>query len=77
MPFFYILAIALSIGFCTRFAAGLCAAALLLLVWPIGWAAPLPYLIHALDAFALALIGPGALSIDALLFGRRTMHLAG
>lgn len=31
---------------------------------------------HLLDAAALVMIGPGAFSIDARLFGRTTMHLA-
>jgi uncharacterized membrane protein YphA (DoxX/SURF4 family) len=29
--------------------------------------------IHAIQAFSLALIGPGAFSVDALLFGRRLL----
>ncbi|EJL33396.1 hypothetical protein [Novosphingobium sp. AP12] len=33
------------------------------------------HLAHALDAVALALIGPGAFSIDARLFGRSTINL--
>ncbi|UNU44457.1 hypothetical protein EAO27_18385 [Sphingopyxis sp. YF1] len=33
--------------------------------------------IQLLDAFALALLGPGAWSIDALLFGRKTIVVPG
>jgi hypothetical protein len=73
----YLLAITITAGFHTRIAAALSAVGLMLLVWPMGWIPPMPYLIHALDAVALALIGPGAFSIDALMFGRRTMHLPG
>jgi hypothetical protein len=31
--------------------------------------------VHVLDASALTLIGPGAWSLDAILFGRRTVTL--
>lgn len=31
---------------------------------------------HLLDAVALVMIGPGAYSIDALMYGRKTMHLS-
>lgn len=76
-PFLHILAITIGVGVYTRTAAMLCALGFALLVWPMQWIPPQPYLIHALDAGALALIGPGAFSVDALVFGRRTMHLRG
>lgn len=76
-PFLHILAITIGTGVYTRTAAVLCAIGFALLIWPMHWLPPLPSLIHALDAAALALIGPGAFSIDALVFGRRTMHLRG
>ncbi len=74
-PFLYILAILLVVGIWTRVAAVLCIAGAALVAWPLGSMAWLPFFIHALDAATLALIGPGAYSIDAISFGRRTMHL--
>jgi hypothetical protein len=73
----YVIIVTLSIGFAARFAAAICATILAATIWPLGVGPPWPFLNHGLIAFALALIGPGAFSIDALLFGRRTMHLPG
>jgi hypothetical protein len=70
-------AILISAGYLTRIVAGLCALACAILIWPMSAAPPLLLLPHVLDAAALALIGPGAFSVDAQLFGRRTMHLPG
>jgi hypothetical protein len=69
------LAILVGAGFSTRIIAGASGLALVVAVWPTGWVHPLPCVSPALDAGALALIGPGAFSIDALIFGRRTMQL--
>lgn len=37
----------------------------------------LPLTVRMLDAFALALLGPGSWSVDALLFGRKTIVVPG
>jgi uncharacterized membrane protein YphA (DoxX/SURF4 family) len=71
----YGLAIAVALGFATRWAAGLCAALCAILIWRLEAAPVIDLLMHALAAGALAMIGPGAFSIDASLFGRRTIHL--
>lgn len=68
-------AIALSIGVATRILAGLCAVAGAVVVLHMGSAMAMPFVTQAIDAAALALIGPGAFSVDARLFGRRTFHL--
>ncbi len=70
----YAVAFALAVGFGTRVAAGLCVALCAFLVWPVG-APAIPLLAQGLAAGALTMIGPGAFSIDANLFGRRTIHL--
>ncbi len=69
------LAIMLGFGIATRSVAGFVAvgAAIALLLG--ACATPALLLPHAIDAVALALIGPGAFSIDARLFGRATIHL--
>jgi putative oxidoreductase len=68
------IAVAIMLGTLTRIAASLCAAvAVIMLVMPgMRAIAGVPSL---LDAAALAMIGPGAFSIDARRFGRRTIHL--
>jgi len=73
---FDLLAVAVLVGVCTRIAAGLGAVGCMLLVWPAGSAPAVPFLTEAAAAAALAMIGPGAFSIDARLFGRRIIHLA-
>lgn len=68
-------AIALLLGIATRTVAGLAAAgaATALLLGACG--APALLATHAIDAAALALIGPGAFSLDSRLFGRSTIRL--
>ena len=70
------LAILTAVGLCaglqTRALAALCLAAPLLALSPVP--APLTAL-HLIDAVALALTGPGAWSLDAVLFGRRKVIL--
>jgi len=39
------------------------------------WLSPLALVLLAADALALMLLGPGALSLDALLFGRREIPI--
>jgi hypothetical protein len=70
-----LLAMGLSAGLKTRVLAilGLVAALSCLIVGaPPGLAA-----IHAISSAALAMTGPGAFSLDARLFGRRTISLTG
>lgn len=67
-------AISLCAGFQTRVIAGLSLAAPIFAL--AAAPAPLPLAaLHVMDAIALALIGPGAWSADAVLFGRRTVTL--
>ena len=70
-----VLALALAVGFYTRFAASLSVVVAIILF--IGDAnLPATSLISfALPAIALAMIGPGAASFDARLFGRRKISL--
>ena len=69
----YLVIALLVIGYATRLAAGICCVvSLALLLW---WA-DVPVLLivtHAMDAVALTLLGPGALSLDSCLHGRRTL----
>ena len=73
----YLASFGLLVGFPTRLIAAACAIAATII------AATAP--IHAiacsaafiLSMMALALIGPGAYSVDAVLFGRRTVQLPG
>jgi len=73
---FFLCAALIISGLCTRIIA--CAAGLiyLVVVWKSGWGALLPSFTGVVDAGVLVLVGPGAFSIDARLFGRRTIHLA-
>jgi hypothetical protein len=65
--------LALCAGFQTRIAAGLSLVAPLLCV--IAATAPGLSAVHSISAAALAMTGPGAFSVDARLFGRRTVTL--
>ena len=69
-------AFALALGLRTRAAASLSGAVALAATF--GSAPPelARYATAALAATALALLGPGALSVDSRLFGRRTVHLS-
>lgn len=69
------LAIALLAGFATRALAAL--ASIVGLLTLIAWDHPMAILLlgRSIDALALALIGPGAYSIDAVLYGRATITL--
>ena len=72
---FLVLAFALAIGFHTRVAAGL---SVLIAIIPVTIVANLPaksLIGFALPAIALAMIGPGAASLDSRLFGRRKITL--
>lgn len=65
--------IGLGAGFLTRLLAGLSILAMANVVPESG--APALVILNLADAVALALIGPGAFSVDARLFGRRTVVL--
>lgn len=68
------LAAGLLCGFRTRLLAGICCLAAL----TDAAASDIPLMmIRLLDAFALTSLGPGAWSIDALLFGRKTIVVPG
>jgi hypothetical protein len=69
-------ALAFVFGFLTTWIAwlgGACALVSLFQVAPDARAIALAA--HVLSAIALALLGPGAYSMDALLFGRRIVHI--
>jgi hypothetical protein len=68
-------AIALGFGIATRTLAGVVAAGAAIALLLGACATPALLLPQAINAIALALIGPGAFSIDARLFGRATIHL--
>ncbi|NIJ64225.1 putative membrane protein YphA (DoxX/SURF4 family) [Sphingomonas leidyi] len=69
-----LLALSLAAGFATRSIAAV--AALAGIAVQLAGACPqTEFLPQILDAVALALIGPGAFSGDARLFGRSTIHL--
>lgn len=70
-----VLAVAVGIGVFTRVVA--LVAALVGLAVAAAAAGPpsLAFMTFALQSTALALIGPGAVSVDARRFGRKTLHL--
>lgn len=70
-----VLIAALCLGFLTPVAAALCCAIELISLLGTGGGDARVVTLSALNAAALALIGPGAYSVDARLFGRRVMHL--
>ena len=66
---------ALVLGVLTPLAGMLTAAYQILSLASAGWAHAAPLLIAAMTVIALVLIGPGAYSADARLFGRRRLVL--
>ena len=71
------LAIGLVAGFPTRLLALACAVLAAIVAWTLQ-IEPIAYSgAFILSMLGLALIGPGAYSVDAVLFGRRTVHLPG
>lgn len=70
-----LIAIALSMGYLTPIAAATALAFHALLWLGIGSDSTAVAIIFALDAIALALLGPGAYSIDSYRFGRRVVVL--
>jgi len=67
-----IVAVALLVGLFTRFAAALCAALVMLFFLKYHVRViDVVIVLHAASALAVTLLGPGAYSVDAYLFGRR------
>lgn len=65
----------LCLGFMTPIASALCCAFELASLFSMGGGDARVIALSALNAAALALIGPGAYSVDARLFGRRVVRL--
>lgn len=70
-----LLASLLALGMLTPVTAAICAAFQLLCLGNAGWTQAWPYIVAALTATALVLLGPGAYAADARLFGRRRLVL--
>ena len=68
-----ILSLSLFFGFATPISASICCVAEIYLLFATASAMALCVVMSALVALALALLGPGAYSIDARLFGRKTV----
>ncbi len=64
------------LGFCARMAAGTCAAIILGAALETGGVSGLEISLHVASAIAVALLGAGAYSLDAIFFGRRVIHLS-
>ena len=71
-----LLALLLTIGFCTRTSASVAAIMAAAIAWDVGGLLALSVLGHMFAGAAVAMVGPGAFSMDARLFGRRTLHLS-
>ena len=69
------LALAVSAGFRTRTAAVLSAIVAVAMMAIIRVMPSIACITHVLPAIVLAMAGPGAFSIDARLFGRRTVYI--
>lgn len=70
-----LLALAVATGFRTRMAASIAVVVALAVAVAASDLATVAASTFFLQAVALTMIGPGAASIDARLFGRRTVHL--
>jgi putative oxidoreductase len=71
-----LLGLSISIGFWTRMSSSVAAVIAAGLAWDAGGAFAVPLLAHMLSCVALVMVGPGAFSIDARRFGRRTVRLS-
>jgi|ERR1700678_1314540 uncharacterized membrane protein YphA (DoxX/SURF4 family) len=70
-----IVAVALLVGMFARLAAALCAALVMLFfLTHHARAIDIVIALHTASAVAVALLGPGAYSVDAYLFGRRVIE---
>jgi putative oxidoreductase len=70
-----LISVALSVGYLTPIAAATALLFHMLLLFGIGVDSTAVAVIFALDTIALALLGPGAYSIDSYRFGRRLVVL--
>jgi putative oxidoreductase len=70
-----LLALTICIGFLTPIAASLALVFHVLIWFVIVGIGPMALIVVALDALALALLGPGAYSLDGYRFGRRVVVL--
>ena len=68
-------ALALALGFCTRIVAFVLAAAAIATAFMTGSNLALTMIARACGCAALGLLGPGAYSIDANVFGRRVIRI--
>ncbi len=68
-------AILLSFGLLTPYCAAFCGLIQIGIVISMGSGSRFDVVISSLDSFVLAILGPGAYSIDARLFGRRLLTL--
>lgn len=75
IPLAILLAVLLALGMLTPVAGAISAVFQLSCLGSAGWAQAPPYIIAAATATALVLLGPGAYSADARLFGRRRLVL--
>ena len=72
---FFLLAAMIGTGFFARATGALSVIVFMMLASAADQTDLLSFLVHALDAAALTLIGPGAYSLDAQRFGRQTFRL--
>ena len=70
-----VVAVSLCVGFCTPICSVLCGLFQLGELGAAGGDAALHLFVYALISFCLAIVGPGAFSIDARMFGRRHIDL--
>jgi uncharacterized membrane protein YphA (DoxX/SURF4 family) len=68
-----ILAVPLCLGLLTPVLSGVCCLISLATLWTGSGSAPLYLILLILNATALAILGPGAYSLDARMFGRRRL----
>jgi hypothetical protein len=67
---------ALCLGFITPYASGICCLIELSAAIRVGSQSAFPVIISIAHTAALAMLGPGAYSLDALMFGRRVVRFS-
>ena len=70
-----LVALAIFVGLYTRISAMMGVIAIVGTLALLGAMPSVDWVIHALPAIALVMTGPGAMAIDARLYGRRTVHI--